>query len=268
MSGWSSDMVVGPAILGLLARAAEERNPDEGFFATRLTADLFRPVRMARIDTNSHVVRWGHRIRVVDSALLQDGVVVARASVIFYRKANNAEGERWASPDTPKPPPAETLPGERMIGISEPSHGWMPWSRTDTALHTATRKRIWARNWAAVEDETATPFVRAAMVSDLTNLVTNLGTAGIGYINGDVTLTLARTPEGPDLGLEADNHLDSNGIAVGSATLFDRQGRLGTCLVTAIEQADHVSLPQVGRAVSAESCPARTAIPPNIGGVR
>ena len=84
VSGWSADMVVGPAILGLLARAAEERNSDEGFFATRLTADLFRPVRMARIDTNSHVVRWGHRIRVVDSALLQDGVVVARASVVFF----------------------------------------------------------------------------------------------------------------------------------------------------------------------------------------
>lgn len=64
--------------------------------------------------------------------------------------------------------------------------------------------------------------------------MTNLGTHGVGYINGDLTVALSRLPRDEWIGVQADSHWTSDGIAVGSATLFDRVGAFGTGLVTAV----------------------------------
>ncbi len=66
------------------------------------------------------------------------------------------------------------------------------------------------------------------MVGETTSLMTNWGTAGIGFINADLTLALSRLPEGPEIGIEADNHLSVDGISVGSTTMStgaDRSAR-------------------------------------------
>jgi hypothetical protein len=65
-------------------------------------------------------------------------------------------------------------------------------------------------------------------------LVTNLGTAGVGYINGDVTMALARLPQDDWIGAQADTHWARDGIAVGTATLFDSAGPFGSGMVTAV----------------------------------
>ena len=44
-------------------------------------------------------------------------------------------------------------------------------------------------------------------------------------------------PDGVDIGLEADNHLSRNGIAAGTATLFDRHGSFGTAMIPAVANA-------------------------------
>ncbi len=60
---------------------------------------------------------------------------------------------------------------------------------------------------------------------------------GAGYINADVTVTLARLPIGYELGLRADNTIAADGISIGSATLYDRTGAVGTCVVTTLSNA-------------------------------
>ncbi len=45
ISKWSPDMINGPAITGILARAIENEHGAEGFVPARLTVDLFRPAR-------------------------------------------------------------------------------------------------------------------------------------------------------------------------------------------------------------------------------
>ena len=66
------------------------------------------------------------------------------------------------------------------------------------------------------------------------NLVTNLGTAGIGYINGDLTVSLARMPRSEFIGVQGDSHFSADGISIGSATLFDADGAFGTAAITAL----------------------------------
>ena len=72
------------------------------------------------------------------------------------------------------------------------------------------------------------------MVAEGTSLVTNLGTKGIGYINGDLTVALSRLPLDNWIGIQGDSHWASDGIAVGTATLFDHQGAFGSGMVTAV----------------------------------
>ncbi|MCW2730972.1 MAG: thioesterase [Mycobacterium sp.] len=78
------------------------------------------------------------------------------------------------------------------------------------------------------------PFVNAAMVAEGTSLVTNLGSAGVGYINGDLTVGLARLPRDEWIGVQADSHWANDGVAVGTATLFDSNGPFGSGMVTAV----------------------------------
>lgn len=78
------------------------------------------------------------------------------------------------------------------------------------------------------------PFVDAVMVAEGTSLVTNLGSAGIGYINGDLTVGLTRLPGDEWIGVQAESHWAQDGIAVGTATLFDAMGPFGSGMVTAV----------------------------------
>ena len=79
-----------------------------------------------------------------------------------------------------------------------------------------------------------TPFVRAVVVAEATSLVSNLGTKGIGYINGDLTVALSRLPKSEYIGVQGDSHWVGEGVSVGTGTLFDDAGPFGTGLVTAI----------------------------------
>ncbi len=73
------------------------------------------------------------------------------------------------------------------------------------------------------------PLVNAVYAAEGTSLVTNLGTAGIGYINGDLTVALARLPVDEWIYLQADSHWTADGISTGGrrpcTTVSARSGR-------------------------------------------
>lgn len=64
--------------------------------------------------------------------------------------------------------------------------------------------------------------------------MTNLSTEGIGYINGDLTVALTRLPVDDWICIQGDSHWASDGIAVGTATLYDARGAFGTGMTTAV----------------------------------
>jgi hypothetical protein len=68
-------------------------------------------------------------------------------------------------------------------------------------------------------------------------MVSNWGSNGVEYINTDITLTLAREPDGTEIGLLATDRVEHDGIAVGTAAVFDRTGPLGTVIIAALANA-------------------------------
>jgi hypothetical protein len=236
---WSENQMHGVALSGALARALERRVADLGrddLRPARYTVDLFRPAAMELCRTTTHVVREGRRLCLVDATVEQDGQAVARASGLFLKVAEPAGGEVWEPTGTPEPPPLELAPPTddphvplfASDGVWDPSFG---------AHQNSGRKTTWQVGVAVVPEEVPSGFVVAASVADATSMVTNWGSHGVEYINTDITLTLARLPVGREIGLAAIDRVSQDGIAVGTATVFDRQGRLGTTVTSSIANA-------------------------------
>ncbi|MCZ8380719.1 thioesterase family protein [Mycobacterium sp. CPCC 205372] len=232
-SHWGADHLNGPAVVGLAARALETQFGSPELMPARLTVDLFRAAKGVPTETVTRLVRDGRRVCNAECEIVQGGVTVARATLVQYRRGAPPRGEEWTAAMDFEPPAA--LDQGRPINIGSDGVGW---SHAIVDHQNAARKRTVNRTADVVEGTDNTPFVRAAMVAEGTSLVTNLGTAGVGYINGDLTVALARLPVDDWVGVQADAHWADDGVAVGTATLFDHLGAFGTGMVTAIGNPD------------------------------
>jgi acyl-CoA thioesterase len=231
-SHWGEDHLNGPAVVGLAAYAMERDYPAADFMPTRLTVDLFRAARGVATLVDTRLVRDGRRVRNVECEVVQDGSTVARGVMVSYRRSEPPPGEQWtARPDFTPPADIEAADGWSAPFVSTEGHGW---TRRIADHQNDSRTRFLDRPIDVVAGLPNTPFVRGAMIAESTSLVTNLGSRGIGYINGDLTVALARLPNDSWLGAQADTHWAADGIAVGCATLFDSSGPFGTGLVTAL----------------------------------
>lgn len=238
-SSWSANQMHGVAVSGALARTLEGSVAEEGLDQlrpARLTVDLFRPATMDPCRLSAEVVREGRRICLVDAVLTQDGEKVARASAVFLRPSESAAGEVWAPTERPAPPPVELVPPseEPRVPFFHSSAGW---SQKFSRHQNPARKTSWNTALPIVAGEQITPFQAAAAVADGASLVTNWGSRGVEYINTDITLTLARQPVGLEIGLAAVDRVEDEGIAVGTAAVFDRAGQLGSAVVTSLANA-------------------------------
>jgi acyl-CoA thioesterase len=228
-SHWGEDHLNGPAVVGLAARTLENHCGSTDFMPTRLTVDLFRAARRVLTTVDVRVVREGRRVHSAECDLMQDGRAVARATFVQYRRSSAPPGEQWAAAasfPTPPPPDDEVFP---FVHSDEAG-----WTRSPAGHQNASRKCFYNDGINVVAGERNSPFVRAVMVAEATSLVTNLGTRGIGYINGDLTVAMARLPLDDWIGIQGDSHLATAGIAVGTATLFDSAGAFGSGMVTAV----------------------------------
>ena len=228
-SHWGPDHLNGPALVGLAARALEDKFGLPDFMPTRLTVDLFKAARGVPTITNVTLIRDGRRVRNSECEIVQDGVTVVRATMVAYRRSESPRGEEWASATD------FTWPDELGgVGLSYMGSDGVGWTKGIAEHQHTARKRFINRMIDVVEGHDNTPFVRGAMVAEGASLVTNLGSAGVGYINGDLTVALSRLPVDEWMGVQADSHWASDGISVGAATMFDRVGAFGSALVTAV----------------------------------
>ncbi|CAN5569992.1 thioesterase family protein [soil metagenome] len=240
-SHWGDDHLNGPAVVGLAARTLEMHHGDPEFMPTRLTVDLFKAARNLPTHVRTRVVRDGRRVRTVECDVVQSSgddigdseVTVARAILVLYRRSVAPPGEQWSpTTDFTFPPDLDTTPDESVAPHA--GSDAVGWTRRVGDHQNDARTRFLDRGIDIVAGERNTPFVKAAMVAESTSLVTNLGTRGIGYINGDLTVALSRLPVDDWIAVQADSHWAADGIAVGTATLFDRSGPFGTGVVTAV----------------------------------
>lgn len=235
-SGWGDGLLRGPAVSGLLARAAERAAHDLGdagrFRTVRWTLDLFHPAGLVATTTEATVVRSGRRLRLVDARLVQDGRAVARASLLLLATGDAPRSGTWDGPAPELPPLPDVRPAtsEPLVYLSD----GVGWTDSPAPHANSARKATWHLVEAVVEGETPSPLQRVATVADSSNLVSNWGSEGLHFINTDVTLALSRLPSGDGIGLVAERRVENDGIAVGTTTVFDAEGPVGTVVLTSL----------------------------------
>lgn len=234
VSWWAPNQLSGVPVCGLLGLGLEQHCP-EGFVPARMTVDLYQPVFDAPTRVRTELVRRGSRIVVADAWLVQDGQDRVRASAVFLRTGEQPPGAVWSPTlELPVPPEGCLSPdGARPLFKS----GDGEWTGDFAVTQNAERKASWHSMPPLISDEPMTPFQRAAITADTANQVCHWGTAGAGYINADVTLTLSRLPVGYEVGMKADNVYAESGISIGTAVMYDRSGPLGTCTVATLSNA-------------------------------
>jgi len=237
---WREDQMHGVATAGALGREAENAVVAAGrtdLRPARFTVDLFKAPSMGPCRLSSTVVREGARLMLLDVELIQDDVVVARASALFLKATENPEGEVWTPDDVPEPPPLEiaAISDEPRVPIFY-SDG-VGWSQNFAEHQNGGRKATWQTALGIVVGETPTPFQGLAGAADSTSMITNWGSAGVQYINTDITLAISRVPVSQEVGLSTISRYSHDGIATGSAVVFDREGPIGTTTVTSISNA-------------------------------
>jgi hypothetical protein len=228
-SHWGDNHLNGPAVVGLAAQSLENHFGSEDFMPTRLTVDLFRAARSVPTSVSVRMVRDGRRVRSADCDIAQEGRLVARATLLQYRRSTAPPGRLWSVPSTIAFPPRMDDGVQTAVNSDAGD-----WSRSPGDHQNDSRKRFYNSAIDVVSGQPISQFIRAVMVAEATSLVTNLGTEGVGYINGDLTVGLARLPVGEWIGVQADSHWATDGVAVGTATLFDRSGAFGSGMTTAV----------------------------------
>ncbi|WP_199253685.1 thioesterase family protein [Mycolicibacterium mengxianglii] len=232
--GWGPTLG-GQVIGGLLARGIEQHVVDEELVPARLTVDILRRVATAPVRVCAEVVRIGRRMQSVDATMTQDGEVVARASALYLRRSTQPDGQIWTTPLTMPPLPEEPAHFSDELPMFIRAYGTDGNGGDGFQWQVDGPRYAWIREVRAlVEGEQMSPFIRAAMAVDVTSSMTNFSTTGLAFINADYTLTLSRLPEGPYIGLAALTHYSDDGVATGTASLFDTRGPIGSGMSTAV----------------------------------
>lgn len=237
---WRDDQMHGVATSGALARELENAVIAAGrddLRPARYTVDLFRAPSMGPCTMASTVIREGSRLMLVDATLSQDGEVVARGSSLFLKPTENPSGQVWGPDDAPVPPPLDIAPVSEEPRVPIFFSDGIGWSQNFAEHQNGGRKATWQTALAIVVGEKPTPFQGLAGAADSTSMVVNWGAEGVQYINTDITLAISRVPVSQEVGISAISWYSNDGIATGTATVFDREGPIGTSTVTSLSNA-------------------------------
>jgi hypothetical protein len=230
---WDPRHQHGGAVAALAARAVERRAGDE-FTLTRLTVELMRPVPLESLAIDVSVPRPGRRVLGITVSISAGDLEteVVRAHAVAVRRAELPTGEGHDARLEPGPDAGV----DRPFGFGNGDDDGPAFHRTGMEVRFigggADRPgpaRAWFRLYRpVVGDEAPTGVQRAAAAADFGNGVSWVLPADRWiFLNPDLTLHLAREPQGEWIGLDALTIHSDQGMAMAESAVYDERGRLG-----------------------------------------
>lgn len=254
---WNREHCHGGPVAALLARACEGVSDGTDAAGTpidwqiaRFTLELTRPVPVgAPIVVETEIERPGRKVSLVAARLSADGRMVAQVRALRIRHADMDVGDHVRLPPE--------IDGPAGAGTRMRSTWPADDDGTGFAFHrTATEHRfveggfgipgpckVWIRLLVdVVPGETPTGLQRAAAAADFGNGVSSaIEATEVTFINPDLTIHLARPPEGEWIGLASHSVYGvdtwSSGAGFAESALHDERGRLGRSVQSLILQS-------------------------------
>ena len=227
---WDARLQHGGAPSSLVAWAAERVPAPTPMRIARVTVDLFRPVPIDTLRIETNILREGRKIQLVQVRLLAGDAEVTRATVLRLRRIDQPLPEPNALPAPP-----DTIPED----VEDAGLG-LPGTSVNFAANFEIRRiaggfadpgpgKVWFRQHRPlIRGETLSPAMRAVAVADFSNGISALlPFKEWTFINGDLTVSLAREPEGEWIYSSAETWASPDGTGSATARLADRKGWFG-----------------------------------------
>jgi hypothetical protein len=226
---WDPKLQHGAAPSSLICWAIERLPSPVPMRVARLTVDLMRPVPVAPLTVETELLREGRKIQLVEVRLLAGGTEVVRANALRVRRVDQAlPAEAGSPPLDIKGPEQSHDPTENGLSHT-PFLSGLSMKVAKGSFRIPGPAAVWYRASRPIVGGAAiSPLMRAAIAADFCN-----GTSAVldfahwTFINGDLTLSLAREPVGDWILLDAETWAGPDSIGIAAARLADRDGYFG-----------------------------------------
>lgn len=225
---WDPEMQHGSAPSALIVAIAEAVPTATPMRVARLTVDLMRPVPVAPLEVRTEVLREGRKIQLCNIDLVSDGKLAVRGTVLKIRRESFDLPDTVANEPVVLPSPAAGHVAQGKI-TDNPFMACLNMSVVKGGFNKPGPGAVWfslAR--PIIEDRPNSPAMRAVVAADFCN-----GTSSVldfrtwTFINGDLSVNLARDPVGEWVLLDAETWLGPDGSGIACARLGDAQGYFG-----------------------------------------
>lgn len=236
-AGWYVEGQHGGAFAALVVGHVERTVPTlSDMQVSRLTVEIFRVIPLVDLRVETEVTRQGKRIQSIEARVYDPADVLL--SVVTVQRLRLAD---LPIPEDAAPPPLELdLPDEIDGRVGD---AWGVGQSDKTMFHrTAMEVReifggftekgpgaVWMRlRVPMVAGEVTTPLQRVVATADFCNGVSRaLDYDRWVFMNPDLTVHVARYPQGEWIALSAESGYGDLGRGVATGTLWDTSGWLG-----------------------------------------
>jgi acyl-Coa thioesterase superfamily protein/acyl-CoA thioesterase superfamily protein len=243
---WDPDSQHAGPPAALIAREIEALPADGPRQVGRITYEILRPVPIAALRVEARIVRPGRSVELVEASLADGEGDIVRARAWRIREAEVDVPPGLASTDLGEGS-GSVLSGEPIPGPGEGRDTGFFATGQDVGYHTAMDYRFvrgeftepgpattWMRmRQPLVAGEEPTPLQRVAVAADTGNGISaTLDYGRFLFINVDLTIHLARPPEGEWVCLEAVTIPERTGVGLTDTALHDERGPIGRAAQT------------------------------------
>ena len=233
---WNPSFQHGSAPASLVAWASGAIPTASPMRVARMTIDLIRPVPIAPLKIRARAIREGRKIQLCEILLLADDCEVVRASVLKVRTADLAGAPDPTLRELDLPLPEAGRSPYEITGINNPFLEGTAMHVVKGAIRSAGPAAAWFRVVRPIiEGVAVNGLMRAAITADFSNGISSvLDLRAWTFINGDLTVSLARDPIGEWILLDAETWLPANGGGIAFSRLADTSGYFGRAMQTLI----------------------------------
>jgi hypothetical protein len=226
---WNPEAQFGGSPAALLATLVDTTPSLVPMQVARLTTDLMRPVPLAPLTAEVHVIREGKKIQVVLASLFAEGVEVARATALRIRRVV-VEAPRLPDGRFPNPLPTEPMPVEHDVHASPNPHGSrLAMEYLFEGVGGYYSHPGWMRlRVDVIAGEAPRPVARIAYAADTATGVGHDYTVPINWINADVAINVVREPIGDWLSIDGRSWIGHSGSGQVQGTMYDTEGVVST----------------------------------------
>jgi len=227
-SGPWGRMQHGSAPASLIAHVAETMPASQPMRVARMTIDLMRPVPIVPLTIKTEIVRDGRKIRLLRIDLFDGDIRVVAGSALQIRRAPTDLPEGIADEPVTLPGP-EAGRRAKVKKDENPFLSLIEISIVKGGFNKPGPCAAWFRaERPIIEGAPISKLMSAAIAADFCNVASAvLDYRHWTFINGDLTISLARDPVDDWILLDAQTWLGPDGAGLAFGRLADRQGYFG-----------------------------------------